>query len=499
MTPLMSKSISVRVAHRQPIRAGGQNKHDLRRGHQPSYVDGERTHQNSVLIAPQSAAELRKECEQRRSARQTCRAMKRNAAVATVGIITFSHEAQSAIEALSVEEQNRRFLETAKALASSMGTTLTGLVVHRDESAIHAHFQCPAVRLDGNPVSKTLGRGGTSQLQDVGATAWADLGIARGERKADKVARLEQEGKTSAEIRAATIHRSVAELHHDLPVERDALSKSIAEDRKRAAAEREAIAEELAALQAKADKNRRLIDEQQTKLAAGRVSEEQARKRIETYERREKAALEKCQALAQQETAAGGRIDNQRKQEIDAAARVANLGKTEAAITERVTALQGAILGEAPPPPEPVIITQKTGAFSSRHVEVIDAAQAKDWIQQIQEWASQGVAARTLIKEQEIAKREAALQTREQGVTAMSGELEKLRQWKDSVTLHVAAKFGIQSANRSKVWGYLLEQPTLPEVIKAIDRDMAVGKLGRHAQYAKLRGGTAGRVQGVER
>ena len=298
----MSKLISVRVAHRQATRAGGQNKHDLRHGNQPAYVDPERARRNTVIMPPRPASELRVECERRRSSRQTQRAMKKNAAIATVGIITFSREAQPSIEALPVDEQNRRFLASAQALAENMGTTLSGLVVHRDESAIYAHFQCPAVRLDGHPVSKTLGRTGTSHLQDIAASAWADLGIERGERKGDKIKRLEAEGKSQPEITAVVIHRSVRQLHHDLLREIKA-ARAKAQEIER---EAEKWLKELQAAQDKAAKNKRLVAEQQAKLAAGRADEEKARKRIENYERREEAARQELeQAL---EAVYGGMI-----------------------------------------------------------------------------------------------------------------------------------------------------------------------------------------------
>lgn len=296
----MSKLISVRVAHRQATRAGGQNKHDLRHGNQPAYVDPERARRNTVIMPPRPASELRVECERRRSSRQTQRAMKKNAAIATVGIITFSREAQPGIEALPVDEQNRRFLASAQALAENMGTTLSGLVVHRDESAIHAHFQCPAVRLDGHPVSKTLGRTGTSHLQDIAASAWADLGIERGERKGDKIKRLEAEGKSQPEITAAVIHRSVRQLHHDLPREikaaerkRQELEQDLEAGKNRVAA----LKAEMAEAAAKVEKNLRLVAEQHAKLDAGRVAEDKAKKRIEVYERRAEAARKELSGL----------------------------------------------------------------------------------------------------------------------------------------------------------------------------------------------------------
>ncbi|WP_414042019.1 plasmid recombination protein (plasmid) [Acidithiobacillus sp. M4-SHS-6] len=267
--------ISVRIGSRKAVGVGGQSKHDLRHGRQPAYVDPERTARNSVIITSAPAGELRAECEQRRSQRETKRAMRSNAAIATVGIITFDKEAQAAIQTLPAAEQDKLFLKSAQASAAHLGTTLSGLVVHRDESAIHAHFQCPAVRLDGLPVSKFATRETLSQMQDVAAQAWSAHGIERGEKKAAKVARLLDEGRSQAEITAATVHRSVRQLHHDLPAEIAAKEQALAEQERMLTEQAERIA-----------KNAGLLAKVEADLAAGKVSEEKARKRAEAYARR---------------------------------------------------------------------------------------------------------------------------------------------------------------------------------------------------------------------
>ncbi|MBN2873446.1 MAG: plasmid recombination protein [Halothiobacillaceae bacterium] len=252
------KAVSIRVAHRGKGKAAGQRRHDTRTGPQPAYVDASRSSQNSVIVEPMKEAALRDECEARRSQRPGLRAMRSDAAIATTGVLTFGHEAQRVLDGLTPDEQDRRIHAAAEAAAEHMGTTLTGLVVHRDESALHAHFQMPAIRRDGHPVSKRLDRQGTSAMQDVAAQAFADLGISRGTPKVERQARGEDASRW--------VHRSVRELHDDLPAE-------------------------IAKARAKAEKNRRLIEQTQAKIEAGTGDLAKLEKRLETYQKREKAAL----------------------------------------------------------------------------------------------------------------------------------------------------------------------------------------------------------------
>lgn len=45
-----SKAISIRVKHAHRSRYKNQRRHDLRIGHQPSYVDGDRVDLNRVVV-----------------------------------------------------------------------------------------------------------------------------------------------------------------------------------------------------------------------------------------------------------------------------------------------------------------------------------------------------------------------------------------------------------------------------------------------------------------
>ncbi len=269
------KAISVRIRHNSATKHAGQRAHDLRTSKEKlKHVDYDRTPLNSTIIPPKSSAELRKICEARRDAAGTYkRRLKSNASVATDGIITFSKEAQKVIEGLSVEEQNRRFQAAAEAVAEALGTTLEGLIVHRDESAVHAHFTLAAYTLDGKPVSKNTNRKTLSKLQEVAAEAYADLGITRGKPKEQRIADEEPEHKW--------INRSVQELHNDLPAEIEALRQRIEEltEKEHKAAER--------------------LAKTQAKLEQAQGENERLQKRLETYQRRlesVKKELEQAQA-----------------------------------------------------------------------------------------------------------------------------------------------------------------------------------------------------------
>ncbi|QPM92544.1 hypothetical protein [Pseudooceanicola algae] len=93
-------------------------------GPQPAYVDTILSAQNRVLITPETGGKLRKVSEERRALRDTKRAMKSNAAVATAGIITFGHQAQKLFETLTPDQQDAAYLELGEAVATRLNTNL---------------------------------------------------------------------------------------------------------------------------------------------------------------------------------------------------------------------------------------------------------------------------------------------------------------------------------------------------------------------------------------
>ena len=196
----MSMTVSIRLEHREAGRAGGQRSHDLRQGRIPGYVDRSRTDSNSILIEPQDEAGLRAIIAERRVGKK--RALMSNASLSCNGILTFGKEAQSVMNGLSVEEQNGLILRSCEDVAKRLDNTLSGLVIHRDEQAIHAHIQMSSWTLSGKAVSTVIDREIASELQDVAAGAFSTLGISRGVKKEERIKNGEKPK-----------HKSVRELH----------------------------------------------------------------------------------------------------------------------------------------------------------------------------------------------------------------------------------------------------------------------------------------------
>ena len=260
----------VRIQMKTAKSAGGQRAHDMRIGPQPAYVDSSQTHLNRFLIVPYTGTQLRKICERLRAQRHTARTMKSNTSVGVVGIITFGHKAQKIFKTLTPDQQDAAYHETAEAIAKRLNTTLTGLVVHCDESAPHAHFQLPAYDVTGHPISETAKRGALRDLQTITAEVMGRHapGIERGRSKLDRL----KAGASPAEV----VNRSVAQLHDELPIE---------------IAEKEA---RLAELNAKIEKNERLAVAALEKVAANGAKADKALKNAVLYESRaEKARQER--------------------------------------------------------------------------------------------------------------------------------------------------------------------------------------------------------------
>lgn len=262
----MSKAISIRIQPHTGRQAGGQRRHDLRDPrHMPDYVDQSRTERNSVLIEPPDPASLRAEIAEHRAAagQQKLRA---DARTSIAGIVTFGTEAQPVVEALTIEQQDALFRRVAERVSKEADRPLLGLVVHRDESAVHAHFTLRGYKFeDGKEIAPRLGRKDLQRLQDAAAQEVAHLGIERGVSRAIREARGDDKAKV--------VHRSVKELHEALPREIEAL---------------EATAE---IARQKAEKNRELAEKARADLEAHKGDEEKVLKRLDVYERRKASAM----------------------------------------------------------------------------------------------------------------------------------------------------------------------------------------------------------------
>ncbi|MBL3596094.1 plasmid recombination protein [Rhodovulum sulfidophilum] len=226
------RAVSVRMEARSMSKAKGTRRHDFRIGKVPDYVNRERIHLNRTLLPMRPLYQIRDENAGLRREAGRQRAMKKNAAVITAGIVTFGHGAAQMFETLPPDRQDAAFRELAIAIAAELNTALESLVVHLDESTIHAHFTIRSYTNMGLAVSEASRRGTMARLQDLAAEIMQRYHpeIERGHRKRDRI-------EAGADY-ADTIHRSVRELHHDLPAELEAL-------RQRRAEEQRALAETL--------------------------------------------------------------------------------------------------------------------------------------------------------------------------------------------------------------------------------------------------------------
>lgn len=313
------RAVMARIERRNAGAYEGQRRHDMRQGAQPRYVDQTRGHLNAVIIEPPRPSVLREINEGRRSQRETQRKMKADAAAAVIGIITLGSEAQAVFSALTVQQQNDAFNDAAHDIAALLNTTVAGLVVHRDETSPHAHFTLPAYDVDGVPLSKTTTRATLQNIQTITAQAF--------QRYAPTIER----GRTVSERAAAGAefhdlrHRSVRELHADLPAELEAARQAT-----KAAQDK---ADEMAA------RVRKL--EEKAELSKAEL------KRLDTYRKRledRATAAEASRTEAERIAAAVQRVSIKTKGEVIAARKEAEDAKADAQATREAAAADAATI-----------------------------------------------------------------------------------------------------------------------------------------------------------
>lgn len=258
-------AVSVRIEPKAMAKAKFQRRHDFRIGKQPAYVDEDRTELNRHLMELRPLPDIQRENEALRKRAGRTRKMKSNAAVTTAGIITFGHHAQDMFNRLPEETQDHAFRELAEEIAAQLKTSLEALVVHLDETATHAHFTMRAYNDDGEPISNATRLGDMSALQDLAAEVMQRYApeIERGNKKKT---RLEAGAKYSD-----TLHRTVKQLHEDLPQEKAALEAEIT-----------AISQEINEQRVSAAKTQKHLAKLETKAE---LTESEI-KRKETYSRR---------------------------------------------------------------------------------------------------------------------------------------------------------------------------------------------------------------------
>jgi predicted nucleic acid-binding Zn-ribbon protein len=253
------KAAMVRAEVRSARGYANQRAHDLRIGPQPDYVDESRSYLNRILMPPPPAPEMRRMVEERRAQRETSRSLKSNAGIAVIGIVGFGIEAAQLFGELTTEQQDAAVLEAGRRIAEIANTTMVGAVIHLDETSTHAHLSFCGYDLDGVPLSSTMKRGMLTQFQDVLAEVMSEHcpGIERGNSKWGRI-------KSGANY-AETVHKSVRELHQDLP--KDIAKKR--EELEQVSAEIPKLEARVAEMQARVDKLE--AEEKQRELTAAKV------------------------------------------------------------------------------------------------------------------------------------------------------------------------------------------------------------------------------------
>jgi len=398
MEDIMAGSISVRIEWKSIAKATGQTRHDLRLK-VPNYVDKSKSGENSVLIKPASGDELFDLCKKLREQRQSKRALKKNINVAVAGILTFSADALKTIDTLDKSKQDELIMSAVKKISDTYDVDVVGLVVHRDEASIHAHFQLAGYNRQGYPLSNTIQFGDFSKLQDIAAEAFKPFGIERGKHKQKRIENGEDYSKY--------IHRTVKELHDDLPKEIERKREQIAE-----------LEKQIAEQQAKIEKNQRLILQNEQKLAQGKGDIEKIEKNIKIYQKREADAAAEINKLNAEKARIIAEIENS-KQTLDKYKEILN--------------------NENPPkPPQTKII--KTGILKTEEKEVIEIQDFKKYDNQMKIWAAQTFDKENKKKKNELDNEKENIIKKEEEIndkinTVVTGyrELEKKIKEKDEI------------------------------------------------------------------
>ena len=409
----MSKTISVRVV---PVKRGqysGQCSHDMRTAKKtPWYVDRDMTPQNSVIIEPPKEEDLLLDIKEKRKAAHQQEVKEEKMRIGISGIITFGHDAQTIINSMSIQDQDMMYKNVAERISEELGHELIGLVVHRDESAPHAHFmlrgykeQIQVKQLKNEDGTKSfhmvnsqipyrVSKKVLGELQDVAGDCVAPLGITRGTHKKTRI--------ENGEDPTTYIHKSVKELHQDLfdiATRRktiESLDEMIAERQEKVEAlgkELEEIVQKKEEEERKYEKNTRLAKKQEERLMEQQGEIDENDKNLQIYRRRAEKAL----------------------------ATIEELENKEKVVRERLKYAE-----EVSPPPEPksVTVNVKKGWWAGEEREMMDPKEVKEWGKSLAQWA----VAQYLDKEAELKRREEEQKRREEETKRERREAMRIKQ-----------------------------------------------------------------------
>jgi len=366
-------SISTRIFFYNKNKTTNQAKHDLRLKI-PSYVNQTKTHENSVLIAAKNGKEMFKMCNELRAQRNCKIAIRSDINVSIAGILTFSKEAQKIINKLDKKTQNELILSSIKEISNFMNAEITGIAIHRDETAIHCHYQICSYDKQGYPISNTLKMGDYSKLQDIAAGAFLDYGIGRGKPKKERI--------LNGEDPATYIHMSVKELHEILPDRLKELRDKVEKE------------------QTKINDYENYIKKNREKLQKGGKNLAKVLKNIKIYESRV----------------------NEKQNEIIAY----NLDIAE--LEKKLQKYNEIINTENPPkPPKSRIIYESAGLLKKKEKEVIEVNDFKAFINKRDIWDAKEFDTENAKKAKELKEIEKKLAAKEKEISEKAKNIENIK------------------------------------------------------------------------
>lgn len=205
--------VSVHLIPRKASKGAWQLAHDFRT-QVPDYVDSEKIKENRVLlgedVTPQSIKDSIFE-QSLRIRKATKKSPRKDANFFLSVVISFSAEARDFVNQNPPESLDALAVKYAEDFAARFDVKLLYVVVHVDESTRHYQFLTENINGNGNSLNNQLGKKDLSALQDKAGEIFAEVALSRGIKKKERLA--------NGEDYAKTVHRSVKQLHEDLPRE----------------------------------------------------------------------------------------------------------------------------------------------------------------------------------------------------------------------------------------------------------------------------------------
>ena len=296
----MSNTVMVHLQRLNKLKAKHQIKHDMRQldeneKRKLGYIDFSKSHENSIIIPHKSLDEI---IDHIMSMRRVKTKLRKDAAILWSGVTGFGFQAQQKIAELDKSKQDELFFEIAKAVANHINSELEAVIVHRDESAIHSHFAVYPHDRTGKSLSQTLTIYRLSELQDVAYDVVRKMGydIQRGVKKYERIEAGDEYWKT--------VHRSVRQLHADLPRELEQMKLKVSTEKanlEKLLHERQRIEQELKNEYERYTKEKKQYEEQLKLLQLNAWQEQEKARRVREHHEAELMKLKQETESTKQE------------------------------------------------------------------------------------------------------------------------------------------------------------------------------------------------------